>query len=65
MLSMNDINAVLKENFAAQLKEIKSLPVDLAQGYKRWIQALVQNATQQLAAQKSGAQQGGGEQTQQ
>jgi hypothetical protein len=61
---MNDINAVFKENFAAQLKEIKSLPVDLAQGYKRWVRSLVQNAAQQLAAQKSGAQQGG-EQAQQ
>ena len=36
MLSMMEINQMLKENFQQQLQEVKSLPEDIAIGYKNF-----------------------------
>lgn len=56
MISMQDINAALKENFQLQLSEVTDLPTDLATGYRQWVQGLVQTAGQQLSAEQHGAQ---------
>lgn len=55
MLSMQDINASLKENFQRQLQEITSLPEDLALGYKNWVQGLVKQAAQVIQAEANPA----------
>lgn len=48
MLTMQNINSILKENFQSQLKETNAkLPEDLASGYKNWVQALIAAAMQQ------------------
>ena len=49
MLSMQEINQMLKENFQRQLQEITDLPEDLAIGYKNWVRGLVKTAAQQLS----------------
>ncbi len=50
MLSMMEINQMLKNNFQQQLQEIKNLPEDLAVGYKNWARGLVKAASQQIQA---------------
>lgn len=55
MLSMVEINTVLKENMQRQLKDVKKLPEDLARGYKQWVRGLVKVAAQQIAAEASPA----------
>ena len=55
MLSMMEINQMLKENFQRQLQEVKSLPEDLAIGYKNWVRGLVKTATQQISAEANPA----------
>ena len=45
MISINDVNALLKENFQKQLQEIKSLPENIARGYKDWVRGLVKQAS--------------------
>lgn len=53
MLSMTEINMMLKENFERQLQEVKDLPEDLARGYKNWVQGLVQAAAQEMSAENA------------
>lgn len=48
MITMTEINSLLKENFTKQLQDIKSLPENLANGYKTWVQGLVKAAEQDL-----------------
>lgn len=48
MISMPEINQLLKENFQQQLSTIKDLPEDLAKGYKVWVQSLVKAAGQKM-----------------
>lgn len=55
MLSMMEINQMLKNNFQAQLQEIKDLPEDLALGYKNWVRGLVKTASQQIHAEANPA----------
>ena len=55
MLSMMEINQMLKENFQRQLQEVKSLPEDIAIGYKNWVRGLVKTATQQISAEANPA----------
>lgn len=50
MLSMMEINQMLKDNFQQQLQEVKNLPEDLAIGYKNWVRGLVKTASQQIQA---------------
>lgn len=50
MLSMNEVNQMLKDNFQRQLSEIKQLPEDLARGYKKWIRTIVNQASQKLVS---------------
>lgn len=50
MLSMQEINRSLKENFQTQLQDIKDLPEDLAVGYKNWVRGVIKQAAQQLQA---------------
>ena len=50
MLSMMEINQMLKDNFQQQLQEVKNLPEDLAIGYKNWVRGLVKAASQQIQA---------------
>jgi len=50
MLSMIEVNQMLKENFQRQLQDVKDLPEDLARGYKAWVRGLVRAASQQIAA---------------
>lgn len=63
MTSMIEVNSALKENFQRQLADIKSLPEDLALGYKNWVRGVVKRATEQVQAeaepQEQGAQQQG------
>lgn len=53
MLSMTEINMMLKENFERQLQEVKDLPEDLARGYKNWVQGLVQAAAQEMSTENA------------
>jgi len=53
MITMTEINSLLKENFTKQLQDIKSLPENLANGYKTWVQGLVQAAEQDLQMESS------------
>lgn len=46
MISMNDINAMLLQNFQRQLQEVNSLPETLARGYKDWVRGLIKQAAQ-------------------
>ena len=46
---------MLKENFQRQLQEVKSLPEDLAIGYKNWVRGLVKTAAQQMSAEANPA----------
>ena len=55
MLSMMEINQMLKENFQRQLQEVKSLPEDLAIGYKNWVRGLVKTASQQISTEANPA----------
>lgn len=55
-MTMQEINAALKENFQQQLSEVTDLPEDLANGYKQWVQGLVQAAGQQLSMEAAGSQ---------
>ena len=55
MLSMMEINQMLKENFQRQLQEVKSLPEDLAIGYKNWVRGLVKTAAQQISTEANPA----------
>ena len=55
MLSMMEINQMLKENFQQQLQEVKSLPEDIAIGYKNWVRGLVKTASQQISAEANPA----------
>ena len=55
MLSMTEINMVLKNNMQRQLREVKKLPEDLAIGYKQWVRGLVKTAAQQIAAEANPA----------
>ena len=55
MLSMNEINLMLKENMQRQLQEVKELPEDLARGYKNWVRGLVKTAAQQISAEAAPA----------
>ena len=52
---MMEINQMLKENFQRQLQEVKSLPEDLAIGYKNWVRGLVKTAAQQLSTEANPA----------
>lgn len=54
MISINDVNALLKENFQKQLQEIKSLPENIARGYKDWVRGLVKQASLQMQQEISG-----------
>lgn len=55
MLSMTEVNQMLKENFTRQLQEVKSLPEDLAMSYKNWVRGLVKTASQQIVAEANPA----------
>lgn len=55
MLSMTEINSMLKENMQRQLREVKKLPEDLAIGYKQWVRGLVKTAAQQIVAEANPA----------
>lgn len=55
MLSMMEINQMLKDNFQQQLQEVKNLPEDLAIGYKNWVRGLVKTASQQIQAEANPA----------
>lgn len=57
MLSMQQINQSLKDNFQRQLQDIKELPEDLARGYKSWVRGLIKQAAQQLSEASAPAQQ--------
>ena len=46
---------LLKENFQQQLQEVKSLPEDIAIGYKNWVRGLVKTASQQISAEANPA----------
>ena len=54
MISINDVNALLKENFQKQLQEIKSLPENIARGYKDWVRGLVKQASLRMQQEMTG-----------
>ena len=53
MLSMEDINAQLKEAFMRDIRTEKELPRDLAKGYKAWVRSLTAAAGQRISEQAS------------
>jgi len=54
MLTMQEINSMIKDNFQNQLQDIKSLPEDLARGYKIWVRGLVKAAAQKMQQEQRG-----------
>lgn len=62
MLSMMEINSILKENMQQQLQEVKELPEDLARGYKVWVRSLVKAASQQIQTEANPVPEEGSEQ---
>ncbi len=48
MLSMVEVNQMLKDNFQRQLQEVKELPEDMARSYKAWVQGLVKTASERM-----------------
>ena len=65
MLTMAEVNARLKENFQAQLQDVRDLPEDLARGYKAWIRGLVAQASQKIKAEAAPPQTDEGQEAQQ
>lgn len=61
MLTMQEINGLLKENFERQLASGTKLPEDLAAGFKAWVRGVVQAASQQLKAEQADAPTGNGQ----
>jgi len=52
MLTLQEINGLLKENFERQLTADVKLPENLAIGYKNWVRGVVQTAAQQLQSEQ-------------
>lgn len=56
MLSMLDINQLLKDNFQKQLQGKEDLIESVAKGYKAWVQGLMSLASQKMSQEASPAQ---------
>lgn len=57
MLSMLDINRLLKDNFQKQLQGKEDLIESVAKGYKAWVQGLMTLASQKMSQEMSSTKQ--------
>ena len=57
MLSIAEINIMLKENFTRQLQDTSNLPEDIANGYKNWVHGLINAAIQKMQPAQAAPQQ--------
>ena len=48
MLSMPQINQMLRQNFQVQLQQLSTVPDDLARGYKDWVHGLIAQVSQKM-----------------